>query len=65
MKSLYWSCVELLTLGAQFASDASLPAPDALRRQLDTLFEQMAAKSLEAGATREDVSNAQGRRRVW
>jgi type VI secretion system protein ImpK len=45
---MYWTCAELLSLGAQLGSAQDLPQPDVLARRIASLFDEMEKRGLNA-----------------
>jgi type VI secretion system protein ImpK len=55
---MYWTCAELLTLGAQLGSAQDLPQPDVLARRIATLFDEMEKRGLDAKIEKRDLDDA-------
>jgi type VI secretion system protein ImpK len=56
--SMYWTCAELLSLGAQLGGAQDLPPPDVLSRRIASLLDEMEKRGLEAKIEKRDLDDA-------
>lgn len=55
---MYWTCAEVLSLGAQLGNARDLPPPDVLQRRIATLFDEMERRGVQAGLVKRDLDDA-------
>ncbi len=55
---MYWTCGEVLTLGAQLGTARDLPPPDVLQRRIATLFDEMDRRGAQGGLAKRDLDDA-------
>src|SRR5580693_2257190 len=56
--SMYWTCAEVLSLGAQLGTARDLPAPDVLARRIATLLDEVDKRGAEAKLPKQDLDDA-------
>ncbi len=55
---MYWTCAEVLSLGAQLGTARDLPPPDVLQRRIATLFDEMDKRGSQVGLQKRDLDDA-------
>ena len=55
---MYWTCAEVLSVGAQLSEAPELPSPDVLKRRIGALLDDMSRRCLELGVPKRDLDDA-------
>ena len=58
MSAMYWTCAEVLALGAQLPGSRDLPAADVMQRRIGALLEEMERRGTAAGIAKRDLDDA-------